>query len=67
MTASARKVPPFSPPVTGGGSAIVIVTWPATTAFAESPLPLYGMWAKAVPVFCLKSSLAIWNGAALDA
>ena len=51
----------------GGGSAIVIVTWPATTAFAESPLPLYGMWAKAVPVFCLKSSLAIWNGAALDA
>ena len=41
--ASARAVPARSGPDAGGGSQIVIVTWPATAACTDSPLLLYGM------------------------
>src|SRR5205823_12242491 len=40
VTASGRNVPAFSGPVAGGGSTIVSVTWPESTACTESPLRL---------------------------
>src|SRR5439155_245776 len=62
----ARAVPARSGPDAGGGSQMVMVTWPAITACTDSPLLLYGMWTNPVPVFCLNSSVAIWNAAALE-
>src|SRR6185369_6180090 len=67
VTASARTLPAFNWPTTGGGSAMVKVTCPEMTALTDSPLLLYGMCVKWTPVFWLKSSLASWNGAALEA
>src|SRR5204862_3551826 len=66
VMAIARAVPARSGPEAGGGSQMVMVTWPATTALTDSPLLLYGMWTNPVPVFCLNSSVAIWNAAALE-
>ncbi len=60
-------MPPRTAPITGAASDSVIVTCPEITACTDSPLPLYGTWMNCVPVFCLNSSAAIWNGAALDA
>ena len=36
----------------GGGSTMVIITVPPTTACTDSPLDLYGIISIEVPVFC---------------
>src|SRR6185503_847952 len=67
VTASARSVPDLMAGVAGGGSTMVIITWPPTTACTDSPLDLYGIISIEVPVRCLNISVAIWKMPALEA
>src|SRR5258708_38217879 len=66
VIARPRTVPALSGPLTGGGSTIVTIASPESSAGTDSPLLLDGIITKLVPVFCLKSSVVTWKMPALD-